>query len=157
SSPGRAVLHRLRETVGVEKAQPTLFSLPAKGRLLISSDAGVWVVHADGSKRLLGRYAEASWSPHGRFVVAARRNELAALEANGRVHWTLARPRVRRPRWTGSNADTRIAYADQMGVRVVAGDGTGDRLVAAGGGPLAWRPGSEFELAYVAGRRLRVE
>src|SRR5262249_25142302 len=119
SSPGRAVLHRLRETVGVEKAQPTLFSLPAKGRLLISSDAGVWVVHADGSKRLLGRYAEASWSPHGRFVVAARRNELAALEANGRVHWTLARPRVRRPRWTGSNADTRIAYADQMGVRVV--------------------------------------
>jgi dipeptidyl aminopeptidase/acylaminoacyl peptidase len=159
SSPGRAVLQRIRETVGVEKAQPALFSLPSEGRLLVVSDAGLWVVRADGSKRLLGRYDEASWSPHGRYVAAARRNELAALEPNGRVRWTLARAGVRRPRWTGSNTDTRIAYADRSGLRVVAGDGTGDRLVAAhADGPHAWRPGaSGFELGYVSGlRQLRV-
>ncbi|HUF01501.1 MAG TPA: hypothetical protein VMN35_03670, partial [Gaiellaceae bacterium] len=54
SSPGRAVLHELREVVGVKRAHPALFSLPAPGRLLVSSDAGIWVVEQDGSKRLLG-------------------------------------------------------------------------------------------------------
>jgi hypothetical protein len=156
SPPGRAVLDELREVVGAERAQPALFSLPSPGRLLVSSDAGVWVVQWDGSKRLLGDYREASWSPFGRFVVAARDNELAALEPDGEVRWTLARPGVRTPRWTGSETDTRIAYVDRTGLRVVAGDGMGDRLVAAGArGPLAWRPGSGFELGYVD-RRGRV-
>jgi hypothetical protein len=155
SPPGRAVLDEIRETVGIERAQPALFSLPAQGRLLVASDAGVWVVHQDGSKRLLGPYREASWSPFGRFVVAARENELAALEPDGEVRWTLARPGVRSPRWTGTETDTRIAYVDDTGLRVVAGDGTDDRLLVAGyGGPLAWRPGSGFVLAYAdrAGR-----
>src|SRR3954465_4352500 len=66
SPPGRAVLDNIREAVGVEHAQPALFSLPARGRLLVASDAGIWVVQQDGSKRLLGRYQEASWSPFGR-------------------------------------------------------------------------------------------
>ncbi|MBA2385411.1 MAG: hypothetical protein H0V68_12225, partial [Actinobacteria bacterium] len=69
SPPGRAVLDGIREVVGVENAQPALFSLPAPGRLLVTSDAGTWVVDRDGSKRLLGSYREASWSPFGRFVV----------------------------------------------------------------------------------------
>ena len=90
----------------------------------------------DGSKRLLGQYREASWSPFGRFVVAARENELAALEPDGDVRWTLARPGVRFPRWTGTETDTRIAYVDRTGIRVVAGDGTGDRLLV----PRAPRP-----------------
>src|SRR5919108_369433 len=51
----------LHETVGIEHAQPALFSLPSPGRLLVASDAGVWVVREDGSKRLLGPYREASW------------------------------------------------------------------------------------------------
>ncbi|HEY7381279.1 MAG TPA: hypothetical protein VH572_08725 [Gaiella sp.] len=149
TSPGRAVLDEIREVVGVERAQPALFSLPTGGRLLVSSDAGVWVVSEDGSKRLLGEYREASWSPLGRFVVAARRNELAALEPDGDVRWTLARAGVRSPRWAGTERDTRIAYADRTGIRVVAGDGTGDRLVARRiRGPLAWRPGDGFVLAY---------
>jgi hypothetical protein len=149
SPPGRAVLDELRETVGVERAQPALFSLPAPGRLLVASDAGVWVVQQDGAKRLLGPYREASWSPFGRFVVAASANELAALEPDGDVRWTLARPGVRSPRWTGTDTDTRIAYVDRSGLRVVAGDGTADRLVAAGyRGPFAWRQGSGFVLAY---------
>jgi hypothetical protein len=155
SPPGRAVLDEIRETVGIERAQPALFSLPAAGRLLVASDAGVWVVHQDGSKRLLGPYREASWSPFGRFVVAAHENELAALEPGGEVRWTLARPGVRSPRWKGTETDTRIAYVDDTGLRVVAGDGTDDRLLVAGyRGPLAWRPGSGFVLAYTdrAGR-----
>ena len=43
------------------------------------------------------RLPEASWSPFGRFVVAARAHELAALEPDGTVRWTLARPRRRLP------------------------------------------------------------
>ena len=149
SPPGRAVLDEIRETVGVERAQPALFSLPAPGRLLVTSDAGVWVVREDGSKRLLGPYREASWSPFGRFVVAAHENELAALEPDGEVRWTLARPGVRSPQWAGTETDTRIAYVDDTGLRVVAGDGTDDRLLVPGyRGPLAWRPGSGFVLAY---------
>jgi hypothetical protein len=149
SSPGRAVLDDLREVVGVERAQPALFSLPSDGRLLVASDAGVWIVQRDGSKRLLGPYREASWSPFGRYVVATRDNELAALEPDGTVRWSLARPDVATARWTGTETDTRIAYVDRTGLRVVAGDGTGDRLLVAGyRGPLAWRPGSGFLLAY---------
>jgi len=157
SPPGRAVLDSLREAVGVERAQPALFSLPSDGRLLVASDAGVWVVQRDGSKRLLGPYREASWSPFGRYVVVARPNELAALEPDGNVRWTLARPGVRSPRWTGTDADTRIAYVDRSGLRVVAGDGTGDRLlVPRYRGPFAWRPGGGFVLAYAAGPGRRV-
>lgn len=154
--PGRAVLDEVREVVGIERAQPALFSLPAPGRLLLASDAGIWVVQPDGSKRLLGDYREASWSPFGRFVVAARENELAALEPDGNVRWTLARRDVRFPRWTGSETDTRVAYVDRTGIRIVAGDGSGDRLLVPGArGPLAWRPRAAFQLAY-ADRRGRV-
>ena len=149
SSPGQAVLDEIRETVGVERAQPALFSLPSPGQLLVASDAGLWVVEQNGSKRLLGPYREGSWSPFGRFVVAARENELAALEPDGDVRWTLSRPGVRFPQWTGTETDTRIAYVDRTGIRIVAGDGTGDRsLVPRGHGPIAWRPGPSRQLAY---------
>ncbi|HEU0247390.1 MAG TPA: hypothetical protein VFR38_09935 [Gaiellaceae bacterium] len=157
SPPGRAVLDEVREVVGVERAQPALFSLPAPGQLLVTSDAGVWVVQQDGSKRLLGDYREASWSPFGRFVVAARENELTALEPDGDVRWTLARAGVRSPRWTGIETDTRIAYIDRTGLRVVAGDGTGDRLLVSGfRGRLAWRPGGGFVLGLATSRDVRV-
>jgi hypothetical protein len=158
SPPGKAVIDQIREAVGVENAAPALFSLPSPGRLLVHSDRGVWVVQQDGSKRLLGGYREASWSPFGRYVVAARANELAALEPDGTVRWTLARPDVRTPRWAGSQTDTRIAYVDSSGIRILAGDGTGDRLVVAKAkGPLAWRPGSLRVLAEVVGRQVRVQ
>ena len=76
-----------------------------------------------------GATAEASWSPFGRFVVAARPNELAALTPDGEVRWTLARPDVRLPRWGGTRTDTRIAYFSGGELRVVGGDGKGDRLL----------------------------
>jgi hypothetical protein len=157
SPPGMAVVDRVREAVGVERAAPTLFSLPAPGRLLVISDPGAWVVAADGKKRLLAGYGQASWSPFGRFVVATREHELAALEPEGDVRWTLARPDVRFARWGGSETDTRIGYVDRSGIRVVGGDGTGDHLLAAGAqGPLAWRPGAGHVLAYATADGLRI-
>jgi putative pyrroloquinoline-quinone binding quinoprotein len=150
SPPGRAVLDDVREAIGIERTQPALFSLPAPGRLLVTSSAGSWVVSEDGSTRLLGAYLEASWSPFGRFVVAARANEIDALDPSGRVRWKLARPSVRFPRWVGTPQDTRIAYLSRNRLRVVAGDGTDDRLVASDVDPVApaWRPESPFVVVF---------
>jgi hypothetical protein len=149
SPPGRAVLDDVRGFIGAE-AEPALFSLPAPGRLLVTADSGAWVVDQDGSKRLLGPYDAASWSPFGRFVVATRANELVALEPDGDVRWSLARPGVRFPRWGGTLTDTRIAYLSGGGLRVVGGDGRGDRrldALAATSAPV-WLPGPGHRLAY---------
>lgn len=150
SPPGRAVLDQIREAVGVEDAEPALFSLPAPGRLLVSADSGVWVVDEDGSKRLLGRYREASWSPFGRYVVAAGANELVALEPDGDVRWSVARPDVRFPRWAGTRTDTRIAYLSRGELRVVGGDGKGDKVLdaRAAARPPVWRKGLRNVLVY---------
>jgi hypothetical protein len=151
SSPGRALLRDVRERIGEERAAPALFSLPDGGRLLVVSEDGPWVVQPRGSKRLLGSYREASWSPTGRFVVAARRNELVALRPDGTVRWSLARPRVRLPRWGGSQVDTRVAYLSGSALRVVAGDGTEDRRFARAVEAVApaWRPRAPHVFAYV--------
>jgi hypothetical protein len=151
SPPGRAVLDDVREVVGVETAEPALFSLPTDGRVLVSADSGSWVVQRDGSRRRLGDYASASWSPFGRFLVATRANELAALEPDGDVRWKLARPQVRFARWGGTRSDTRIAYLSGRTLRVVAGDGTGDTEIARGVAPVApaWKPGARHVVAFV--------
>ena len=152
SPPGRAVLDEIRDVVGVEESAPALFSLPAPGRLLVTAESGTWVVEQDGSKRLLGRYREASWSPFGRFVVAAGANELVALTPDGTVRWSLARPDVRLPRWGGTRTDTRIAYFSGGELRVVGGDGEGDRPLdedAAIRAPV-WQQGAGHRLAYAA-------
>jgi DNA-binding beta-propeller fold protein YncE len=150
SPPGRAVLDEIRTVVGVEGGAPALFALPAPGRLLVTADSGVWVVDEDGSKRLVGDYREASWSPFGRYVVAARSNELVALTPDGTVRWSLARPGVRLPRWGGSRTDTRIAYFSRGQLRVVGGDGKGDRLLDADTAERApvWLRGDGHRLAY---------
>ena len=62
----------------------------------------------------------------------------------GDVRWSLARPDVRFPRWGGTRTDTRIAYLSDGELRVVGGDGKGDRLLDRQRG----RPG-----AAVAARR----
>ena len=154
SPPGRAVLDGVRKAVGVESASESLFEVPSGGRLLVAADSGVWVVSADGSKRRLGDYESASWSPFGRFVAVSRPSELAALEPDGDVRWKLVRPRVRTPVWAGTRSDTRIAYVTDGRLHVVGGDGSRD--VEAGGSTSpaflvapAWRPGSAFELAYL--------
>ena len=129
SPPGRSVVHSLRKAVGLQQAEPALFSLPTRGDLLVTSRQGLWLVHRDGSKRLLGRYRDAAFSPHGLFVAATRANQLVALDPKGNVRWTLARPAPRHPVWTGTRTNTRITYLSRGRLRMVAGDGTGDRAV----------------------------
>jgi hypothetical protein len=163
SPPGRAVIDEVREAIGIERvtpSRPALVSLPASGRLLVNSPRGGWIVQRDGSKRFLGRYRQASWSPRGLFVVATGAGkrgtrELVALDPKGNVRWSIARSgHIRSPRWAPSGF--RIAYKLADTVRVIAGDGTGDRWLAKGVGPAApaWRPGQAHVLAvaHVDGR-----
>jgi hypothetical protein len=154
SPPGRSVIHSLRKAVGVEHAETELFALPAPGRLLVSGPGGAWIVNADGSRRRLGPYRDAAWSPTGRFVAATRANELVALDPKGNVRWTLPRRAPRFPTWTGTRTDTRIAYVSGGLLHIVAGDGTGDRAIApAPRVAPAWRPGRERVVAYSNGRQ----
>jgi Lipoprotein LpqB beta-propeller domain len=152
SPPGRALVREVRETIGYEKADQALFSLPAEGRLLVVDEgAGAWVAQRSGSKRLLGPFREASWSPTGKYVVGTGRNLLVALEPDGDTRWSLARRDVHLPRWGGNRFDTRIAYLSGRQLRVIAGDGTEDRRFARAVEPVApaWRPGLPHVLAFV--------
>lgn len=154
SEPGDAVARWVREVLGVGRdgARPALVRVPGGGRLLVTSEGrrGAWVVSADGSRRRLGDYAGASWSPHGRFVVAWRGGELRALEPSGKVRWSLdRRGRIAAARWS-RGLGYRVAYVSGRSLRVVAGDGTGDhRHAPAAPVAPAWRPDGAHVLAYV--------
>jgi hypothetical protein len=147
--PGHAVVTSVRQAIGLAHADRVLSSLPTRGRVL----AGAWIVGSDGSTRRLGDYDGASWSPFGRFVVAAKGEDtLVALTPSGDVRWQVGRPDVALPRWGGTHTDTRIAYFSGQRLRIVAGDGTGDHQAVPGfvsRVPPAWQPGDSFELAYV--------
>lgn len=142
---------------GVRHAKPALVSLPARGRLLVDSRAGSWIVQHDGSKRLLGPFHDPTWSPHGLFVAAVRGRELLAIDPKGNVRWSLARDgAVAMPAW--SRDGFRIAYRSGGALRVVAGDGTGDRLVARRTEAVrpAWRPGTRHLVAFLASQQVRL-
>ena len=153
---------------GEPGGKPELRALPAAGELLVDSAHGPWIVRQDGSKRLLGDYDQATWSPHGIYVAVASGRELAALDTEGNVRWTFPAPgSVRDPRWAGSAADTRIAYRSGDDLRVIAGDGSpdSDHLIARDVAPVApaWRPlgysklgpaaANGFVLTYVDSQR----
>ena len=151
--PGEAFTDWIGDAIRPDaKTTPPPLRLPTEGRLLVNTAEGPWIVQPDGSKRLLGRYDDASWSPAGRFVVASRGRQLAAVEPGGRVRWTLdADEPVSGARWAPSGY--RIAYLTggrQASLRVVAGDGTDDRQVRARAAdvPPAWRSGLRHVLAY---------
>jgi hypothetical protein len=161
SPPGHAVFEQVRKAVGVEHASPALFALPAPGKLLVLSaeQGGTWIVEADGAKREIGSWDYAAWSPHGRYVIAADAQGLTALDPEGHVRWTLPRDGVAWPSWEGTSVDTRIAYRAASGLRVVAGDGTDDRLIDAYADdePAAWDPARLHTLAYESGGAVVLE
>lgn len=154
--PGRAVTGWVREAVGIalvegrEDARP-LTDLPARGRLLVVTGGSAWVVRDDGSKRRLGRYDEATWSPQGLHVALARGGTLVAATPDGSVRWTVTRGRrIVSPSWSPSGF--RVAYGVGRELRVVHGDGEPDRRVARGAvpGSWAWVPDTERNvLTYV--------
>jgi hypothetical protein len=145
-------------TAGIHDAEPALTDVPGGGSLLVQSERGPWVVHPDGSRRLLGGYEEATWSPHGLFVAAASGHTLSAIEPDGTPRWSIsAAGRIGEPRWTPSGF--RIAYRAGKSLRVERADGTaGTRLASASAAvPPAWYPPGPHLLAYVdAARRLVV-
>lgn len=153
---GAAVADWVRDTFdpGRDDADPALVSLPAPGRLLVSSDRGPWIVHPDGSKRRLGAYSDADWSPGGLFVAVTRGRQLVAVEPDGDPRWSIARGApVSRPAWSPGQG-FRVAYLSGAELRVVAGDGSGDRALArrvALATP-AWRPGAGHVLSYADAR-----
>lgn len=141
-------------TAGVRNAEPTLTEIPAGGELLVGSPRGPWVVQGDGSRRLLGSYREATWSPHGLFVAVAAGRTLSALEPDGTPRWSIsANGLVADPRWSPSGF--RIAYRADESLRVVKADGDKDALLAPASAPVppAWLPSGPHVLAYLDGNR----
>jgi hypothetical protein len=160
-SPAGAAVRDLIDdvfTAGVRHAEPALTELPGGGRLLVQSPRGSWVVQPDGSRRLLGSYRDATWSPHGLFVSATAGRTLNAIEPDGTPHWSLsAGAKVVDPRWSPSGF--RIAYRSGSDLRIVHADGSDDRLVDRGvaGSPVAWFPSGAHLLAYLDRRdRIRL-
>jgi hypothetical protein len=138
----------------------TLGTLPAEGRLLVVAPGGPWVVNDDGARRRLGDFTDATWSPGGLFIAAARGRELVALEPDGDERWARPAPgRVSTPRWSPDGF--RIAYRSGTDLWVAAGDNSSAGRLARGIGPAppAWRPGAPTPgqvVAFSSGRRVRI-
>ncbi|MEA2361973.1 MAG: hypothetical protein QOD71_1118 [Thermoleophilaceae bacterium] len=139
----------------------SLSSLPTAGRLLVVADGSAWLVSDDGARRQLGAFSDASWSPGGLHVVAARGNELVALDPDGNENWSRpAAGRVTVPRWSPGYG-YRIAYRSGADLYVTAGDNTDNRLLWHGTRPTppAWKPlppAAEQAVAFAAGSRVLV-
>ena len=154
SPAGARVGQIITHALGVSHAARKLSSLPSPGRVLVSGPGGTWIAAADGSTRHLGAWPQASWSPRGLYVAVASGDRLAAVDPHGHLQWTSIRPRVSDPRWYEPSG-YRVAYLSAGTLRVIAGDGTNDHLLAAHAARVApaWRPGAPlgpFELAYVS-------
>jgi hypothetical protein len=139
--------------VGVagEQVEPVLVALPSAGQILVTAPNGVWVLNEDGSKRFVGQYAGATWSPNAQFVGAWNESELVALDpttTDDNIHWAISREDISAARWAPSGF--RVAYLSGSALRVVVGNGADDRQLEPRVAPVApaWRPGQEHVLAY---------
>ncbi len=123
-------LHTIRTTIAVAP-KPTVETtpttrLPAPGRLLLAGNGQAWILRADGTRRRVAAARDASWSPHGRFVLARGTGELRALvPAGGTVRWAVrsADP-IATARWSTGDG-YRVAYVAAGALHVLNGDGTG--------------------------------
>ncbi len=156
SAPRSDVGRFVRDVLGVgeRRARPALEHVPGGGRLLVAAGDDAWIVATDGAKRRLGAYVGASWSPRGKFAVVWRGRELTAVDPVGRVRWSLAHESaVTDARWAPDDGFL-VAYSTGGALRVVGGNGAGDRRLAgarAGVAP-AWRPDATHTLAYADAR-----
>jgi PQQ-like domain len=159
STIGHYVRDAVRRDVVATKAVPIApLRLPGGGSLLVRSAGSLFVVHADGSHLLLGHYREAAWSPHARFIVATSGPHLVVLDPHsGQTRWSItAASNVHGARWSLEPTVPpccRVAYLTGDGeLHVIAGDGTGNRVLARADARVApaWRPRShDRALAYV--------
>jgi hypothetical protein len=156
SAPGRATADWVRERIAAvageaphRAAAPRPVGsadVPGGGRMLSVTESGLYVLGLpSGPRQLLGRIDTAAWSPHARFALAVRGIELIAVDLRGQRRWSLwQRHRIRFPAWSPSGF--RVAYLSGRELHVVAGDGTGDRVLAAAPPtPPAWQPGVSAE------------
>jgi hypothetical protein len=147
----KRILNGALSTPHVSRA-PAL-SLPAPGKLLVSDAEGTWVVSAHGSVKRLGAWTQASWSPRGKYLAVASAGTLAAVDPTGALAWRLPERAASDPRWY-SPSGYRVAYRSGTDLREVTGTGRGDHLLATQVAPIApaWRPGHDFQVAYVTRR-----
>jgi dipeptidyl aminopeptidase/acylaminoacyl peptidase len=143
-----------------DRSSSTLGPLPTGGRLLVVAGSGPWIVQDDGSRRRLGAFRDATWSPGGLYVAAARGRQLVALEPDGDERWIRPAPwPVTVPRWSPDGF--RIAYRSGAEMWVVYGDNGRHWLLArrTGATPPAWQPGRPpvgQVLAFSSGKRVRI-
>ena len=158
SSPGRAVLDEIREVVGVERAQPALFSLPVSGRLLVS-------LRCRRLGGLRGRLATAARRLPRSDVVAVRPlrrrhpRERARGARAGRRRPLDARPAGRQVSTLGRNRDRhahRVRRPHGNPRRRRRRHGRSPARSQDARGPLAWRPGQPVQLAVASARDVRV-
>jgi hypothetical protein len=139
---GAKVVSAVKDATGIgeKNAKPALTSLPAPGSLIVESPIGPWVVNDDGSKRLLGDYREATWSPHGIYLAVARSDQLAAVTPTGVLRWAIPGKHIAEPQW--SPAGNRVAYRDGSALWLAAGDASFHRKIVSAVAPVApaWRP-----------------
>lgn len=147
--PGDAVARWVRDLVRPDPPQAIveLGRLPAfGGGMLAGGPGGAYVITSDGSRRRLGDYTSATWSPHGRFITVTRDDVMRAVDPAGEVRWSLtASGPVTDPRWSPDGY--RIAYRRDDDLRVIAGDGSGDHPLVDGVAMAAWRPGVSHAVA----------
>lgn len=151
-SPAGATVKRIinRALSAPHVSHAAALSLPAPGKLLVSDARGTWVVSSRGQVKRLGPWTQASWSPRGKYLAVAAADTLAAVDPSGRLAWWLPKRPASDPRWY-SPSGYRVAYRSGTNLREVAGDGSGDHLLATHVAPIApaWRPGHAYQVAYV--------
>jgi hypothetical protein len=156
--PVASLVSRDAPSTHVRHLQPTHeLALPFPAEVLVHDDAGIVVIRRNGTVRRLGPFADAAWSPNARFVVlTGGRHLVVADPVTGAHHWSItANAAVRDARWSlepTAPPCCRIAYRSGGDLHVIAGDGTGDHVVARTA-PVApaWRPHStQRELAFSA-------
>jgi hypothetical protein len=147
---GATVTDWVRDAVGGSETptrqRPALTHVPSGGRLLVRTEAGQWVVAEDGSRRHLGDFRDATWSPGGLFVAAAEGRMLAGVAPDGQPQWSIEAPgRVTDPAWAPGCC--RVAYRSDGGIWIVDGSGNlNHRLASAAAVAPSWRPAA-YDLA----------